>query len=145
MGIAKGVVKMGNEIEQITEKFYQFLAVMFGKDNMNELEAKERLYFIKYIREVVFRCLEAKEIGQIPILEITVWATHDGKTNVTVDPNANKQILEGWELSKLVQRVQEAINEWDKEDIGKKAGKVIDMMHKLGWIKDVKPPRKRGQ
>jgi len=119
---------------QIVEKFYQFLGVIFGKDDMSDLEAKERLYLIQYIREVVSNCLEAQEINQIPILELTVWATYNGKTNVTINPNKNSQILRGWELSKLTKRLMDAINKWDAKDIGQKDGKVIDMMSGLGWV-----------
>ena len=125
-----------DKTEQIIEKFYQFLSVIFGKNDMTDIEAKERLYFIQYIRSIVSRCLEFRESGQIPILEITVWASHAGKTNVTIDPNKNPQILQGWEISKLINRLQGAINAWDNEDLGKKDGKVIDMMYKFGWVKD---------
>ena len=122
--------------EQVVERFFNFLAVMFGKDDMDDLEAQERLYLIQYIREVVGRCFDAQEVGQIPILELTVWAANDGKTNVTIDPNKNPQILEGWMLSKLTKRLQDAINAWDFEDIGQKDGKVIDMSSAHGWLGD---------
>ena len=122
--------------KKITEKFYQFLAHMFSKDDMDELEAQERLYFIQYIRAVVSRCMDMKDIGQIPILELTMWATLDGKTNITVDPNPNSQIIEGWSLSELTKRLMDAIDDWDVEDIGQKEGKVVDMMSALGWVKD---------
>jgi len=127
---------MEEKTGEVVERFFKFLAVIFGKDEMNDLEAQERLYLIQYIREVVIRCLDAQEVGQIPILELTVWATHDGKTNVTIDPNRNPQILQGWMLSKLTKRLQDAINAWDFEDIGKKDGKVIDMASAFGWIAD---------
>lgn len=125
---------MEEKTNQIIEKFFQFLAIIFGKEDMNDLEAQERLYLIQYIREVVSMCLDAQQMGQIPILELTVWATHNGKTNVTINPNANPQILEGWKLSDLVKRLQGGINAWDKYDIGQKQGVVIDMMSKLGWV-----------
>ena len=132
---------MVSEIEektnQIVERFFEFLAVIFGKEDMNDLEAKERLYLIQYIREVVSGCLNAQKTGQIPILELTIWASQDGKTNVTINPNKNPQIRDGWFLSELTKRLMEAINAWDKEDIGQKEGKVIDMMGKLGWVKDI--------
>ena len=121
---------------EIVEKFFQFLAVMFGKDDMSDIEVQERLYLIQYVRNVVDCCFEAQEMGQIPILELTVWATYDGRTNVTVNPSKNKQALESWELSKLTKRLMDAIDGWDVEDIGQKSGKVIDMMSQLGWIQD---------
>ena len=126
------------EDKEIIEKFFQFLAVIFGKEDMNDLEAKERLYFIQYIRGVVSECLDAQQIGQIPILELTVWATHDGKTNTTIYPSPNRQIQEGWDLSKLTKRLMGTVNAWDKDDIGQKQGKVIDMMSKVGWVVDKK-------
>jgi len=121
---------------EMIERFFQFLAAIFGKDDMDDLELQERLYLIQYIRAIVSRCLDAQEVGQIPILELTVWATHDGKTNVTIDPNGNPQILQNWALSKLTKRLQDAINAWDFEDIGKKEGKVIDMASAFGWVAD---------
>ena len=127
---------MEEKTEQIVEKFFQFLGVMFGKNGMTDIEAQERLYLIQYMRTVLNCCLEAQEMGQIPILEMTVWATYDGKTNVTINPSKNKQTLESWELSKLTKHLMDVINAWDKEDIGRKEGKIIDMMSKLGWIKD---------
>ena len=127
---------MEEKTDQIIEKFFLFLGVMFGKDDMNELEAKERLYFIQYVREVVSGCLSAQKMGQIPILELTVWATHDGKTNTTINPSPNREIQESWMLSKLTKRLMDTISAWDKEDIGMKEGKVIDMMSQLGWVKD---------
>ena len=123
---------------EIAEKFFQFLGVMFGKDDMTELEAQERLYLIQYVRNVVNCCFDSQEVGQIPILEMTVWATYDGKTNVTINPSKNKQTLESWELSKLTKRLMDAIDEWDVKDIGQKSGKVVDMMSQLGWVKVIK-------
>jgi hypothetical protein len=119
---------------EIVDKFFKFLAVIFSKDDMTELETKESLYFIQYIRSIMTRCLEAQRVNQIPILEMTVWATSDGNTNVSIDPTKSQQIRDSWFLSELIQRLMLAVNAWDAEDIGQKEGKVIDMMSKLGWV-----------
>ena len=124
--------------EEIIEKFFQFLAVIFTRDDMNELEMKEALYYIQYIRSVVSRCLDAQDISQIPILELTVWGTAQGKTNVSIDPSRNPEILASWQLSQLVKRLQAAIDKWDTDDLGQKQGKVIDLMSRLGWTMDRK-------
>lgn len=135
---------MGKDMEEKARKqvdrldaLVQFLGLIFGKDDyMSEVDAKECLYYVKYIRSCIEACLESQKIGQIPIMEFTVWARHDGKTEVTVNPNKDPQIIEGWQLSKLTKRIMDAINAWDFEDIGQKEGKVIDMTSIHGWTGD---------
>jgi hypothetical protein len=120
---------------EIVEKFFDFLRYIFGKDRYDsEVDAKECLYYVKYMKSVLESCLDSRDKGQIPILEITVWATHEGKTEVTVNPSPDRQIQVGWKLSEMIKKLQTVINEWDVKDIGQKEGKVIDMMSKLGWV-----------
>jgi len=115
----------------------KFLGLIFGKDDyMSEVDAQECLYYVQYIKANVEACLDAQDRGEIPILECTVWATHQGKTDVTVNYNKNPEIRDSWFLSELIARLMSAINEWDSKDLGKKQGKVVDMMSRLGWVKD---------
>jgi len=99
------------------------------------LEAKETLYYIKYIKSNISACLDAQQAGQIPILELTIWARQDGRTEATINPQKDPQIRDGWFLSDLTKRLMRAVDEWDRDDIGQKDGHVVDMMSKLGWVK----------
>ena len=126
------------ENQRKVDALIRFLGVIFGKeDYMSEVDAKECLYYVKYIKSCIEACLDAQEIGQIPILECTIWARHDGKTEVTINPSKNPEIRDSWFLSELTQRLMDAINAWDSKDLGVKQGEVIDMMSKLGWVRDI--------
>ena len=126
------------ENQRKVDALIRFLGVIFGKeDYMSEVDAKECLYYVKYIKSCIDACLNAQSICQIPILECTIWARHDGKTEVTINPNKNPEIRDSWFLSELTHRLMEAINKWDKKDIGQKQSKVIDMMSQLGWVRDI--------
>lgn len=111
---------------------------MFTNERMNEIETKEALYLIKFIRDIVGKCLDGQENMMIPIFNVSLWASSGGKMEVIIDPSPNIEIQQGWKLSALALRIKEAIDAWDTEDIGQKLGKVIDMHDKLGWT--VKKP-----
>lgn len=120
------------------KKLFEFLAVIFGKDDyMSEVDAKECLYYIKFIKSCIEGCLDGQEQGMIPVYQIIIYGSHDGKIVPTINCTPDKQIQKDWLLSELTARLMYAINDWDKKDIGQKEGKIVDMMSKLGWVRTI--------
>jgi hypothetical protein len=123
------------------DALFRFLGVIFTTEDMNEVERKEALYLVKFIRDMVWKCLWGRDVGAIPIFAMTLWGTYHGKTEIFMDASDDLQTLTGWKLSALAMRIKAAVDEWDLHDIGQKSGNVVSMMNKLGWNVPVKNKR----
>ena len=95
MGENSKKVERNKEMAERVDALFRFLGVIFTDNEMDEVEIKEALYLIKYIRSTLDKCLEGQQMKMIPIFDLSLWASADGKMGIIVDPSPNIEIQQG--------------------------------------------------
>ena len=80
----------------------------------NELDIKEGEYIAKYSSERFAETLNQYETyKRIPIFQLVIYASSDGKSNVSMVASPEPEILRNFRLPELGSGLKKAIDEWD--------------------------------
>jgi len=113
----KSLEKKQKRLSDLMEKFYNFvnqLAVCLLPEHPNELDAKEIKYVAEYLNQHFAQVVDMHQLyRRLPILSITLYGDHTGRTNICVDPSQDKEIATNWRLPLLVKDLKDVTDKWD--------------------------------
>ena len=104
---------------EILDKFFDFLEYLIRAilpDNPNEMDSKVGKYLMQYIQERLAEMLDRYDnYNQIPIMNITFYADHDGKTDIHFRATPEAEILTNFKLPQAAKLILAACEEWEKK------------------------------